>query len=371
MNRRALVLLAATVLLIAGLALYVTSKGKPRKVEPATVRITALLNLTGAPSRFDAVKQATMELAVTRLKAKHPNLTLDLQIFDAGGAPETTAAAIRRAMETNPHYILTGTSPNALAVAAALRGRVPAIVQIGNAANPDFGPPRAGEYRFWPDWNQEAALVAELLRTQKLTSALLIHSADPYSRALNKAFRTLASTPPEIEVSDLQYDPADTPDFRPTLKRAISDGTDAIIIFGLPPGINALMAQLVDVGWSGPLIGGVNTNLATASYDSLELKIPLWVVQTEAMAQDLPPGTEAAEFRSAYVAAHGELPPFHALYLADAIYFAASARLLEPDPELHEIERAARVGEFDGASGRITILPDRTLRFVMTVQRVR
>jgi ABC-type branched-subunit amino acid transport system substrate-binding protein len=371
MNRKALVLLVATILLVGGVAYYLSKRTPPQTGEPGVIKIAALLNLTGAPSRFDAIKRATMELAERRLEAKHPSLRLDLQVYDAGGSPETTSAAIRRALESNPAYILTGTSPNALAVAASVRGRIPPIVQIGNAANPDFGPPRPGEYRFWPDWNQEAAIVADLLRSEQLSSVLLIHSADPYSRALKDTFRNLAASPPAIRVSDLQYDPADTPDFRPALKRAISEGTAAVIIFGLPPGINALMAQLVDAGWTGPLIGGVNTNLAADTYDTLGLKIPLWVVQTEAMSEELPAGAEAAAFRRDYVATNGQAPPFHALYLADAIYFAASARLQLPDPEVDEVTRAASVNEFDGASGRITVLPDRTLRFVMNIHRAR
>jgi len=368
MRPRYVLALAAVVVVVAGTLWYLQEE----RSEPTSgIRVAVILSLNGQAARYDAIKRAAIELALERVRGQHPTLPLELRLLDAGGAPETVDAAIRRALAWKARYILTGTSPNALAVAALVRGRKPPVVQIANAANPDFGPPRPGEYRFWPDWKQEAQLVAALLREQGYSSVLIIHSADPYSTALTAAFRNLAAGTPPISVADLPYDPAETPDFRPALTRAMADNTDAIVVFGLPPGIGALMSQLADVGWRRAIIGGVNTNLAVGVYDSLGLEAPLWAVETEAMSPSLKPGTEAAAFRGQYVTDHQEPPPFHALYLADAVYFIAAAWLQNPDPSLDEVARVNSVRTFDGASGHIEISSDGILQFVMSTRRVR
>lgn len=367
MKRKHLFLVAV----IAIVALLVVAVVRQRATDaPVGVRVVALLSLTGPAARFDAIKQQALELAVERVNAAQTTLRMSLEVLDAGASPDATQAAARRALDANASYILTGTSPNALAVATLVRGRTPPVVQIANAANPNFGPPRVGEYRFWPDWNQEAQIVTDMLRANGLGSVLIIHSADPYSEALTTAFRSRALNSPEIAVRSQQYDPAATPDFRPLLLRAKSEGIAALVVFGLPPGITALMGQLADVGWSAPLIGGVNTTLAADAFDKAGLKSPLWVVKTEAMADVLPAGSEAEGFRRAFTARTGTTPPFHALYLADGVYFAASAqRLVQPGDS--PTEAAGKVRTFDGPSGTINVSEDGVLQFVMTIARVR
>ena len=150
------------------------------------MRVAAILNLTGPAAQFDAVKKQTIELAVTRVKQLNPALRIEMQTFDAGDSPETTRVAVRRALAWNAGYFLSGTSPTALEIASQLRGHHPDLVQIANAANPDFGPPRPAEYRFWPDWKQEVDVILGVLQEQRMKSVLLIHSADPYSRSADR-----------------------------------------------------------------------------------------------------------------------------------------------------------------------------------------
>jgi len=369
MNNRRILLGAGIVLLLVATTFLLYCK---RKESPNTgsVRVVAILNLTGPTARYDAVKQQTLNLALERIKALHPQIPIELRILDAGGGPETTAVAVRQATDWGATYFLSGTSPTALAIASQLRGRVPGVVQIANAANPDFGPPRPGEYRFWPDWRQEAEIVTGVLKTQNLNKVFLIHSADPYSEALTKELRTQSGGISGLTINDQQYDPASTPDFRPALLRAKQQGVQALIIFGLPPGIQALMSQMAEVGWDRTLIGGVNINLSVSDYDKAHLTGPLWLVETEAMREQVQPGSEVQLFRDAYREKFKDTPPFHSLYLADAIYFAAAAHQ-GTVPNTTEVEKAKTVRSFDSASGHIDIGDDGNLRFVMTARKVR
>lgn len=369
MKRKQVFLVGAAILVVAVLAVVaVTRKGTPQ--DSAAVQVAALLNLTGPAARFDAVKQQTLELAAERVRAQNPELKLEVRIVDAGGASDTTLAASRRILAEGARYVLTGTSPTALAFAGLARGRLPAVVQIANAANPQFGPPRPGEYRFWPDWRQEARIVDSLLRSQGIRSVLIIHSADPYSEALSEAFGRLAEHAPSITVQSQQYDPAGTPDFRPLLLRAISEKTGALIIFGLPPGIKALMSQLADVAWQAPVVGGVNTNLATDEYEKAGLNCGLWAVETEAMGESLRPASEAEAFRAEYSKRYGSAPPFHALYMADALYFIAAAHRASAKPG-RELELARSVRSFEGPSGTIRVGDDSVLEFNMSARKIR
>lgn len=368
MTKQSWILVAAAALAVAGVAAYVTRGGMPR-ADGTTVHVAALLNLTGPAARFDAIKKQALDLAAERLKAQRPGLKFQLTVVDAGGAPDITLAAARKAIDNGASYVLTGTSPTALAVAGIARGHSPGIVQVANAANPAFGPPRPGEYRFWPDWNQEAGVVAEQLRANGVRSVVVIHSADPYSEALRTAFVALLAKEPAVAVRAQQYDPASTPDFRPLLLRAKDEGVGALIVFGLPPGIKALMAQLVDVAWAMPIFGGVNTNLTIEDYDKSGLQCGLWVVETEAMKDELAKGSEADAFRAAYRDKYGTTPPFHALYMADALYFAAVASSTAAPASA--IERAAAVREFPGPSGSIRIGNDGVLQLELKTRKIR
>lgn len=332
--------------------------------EAKELKVAALLNMTGPSARFDAPKAKTLEIALERVTELYPDVPLTLRIFDAGGGPEGATVAVRGATTWGAEYYLSGTSPTALAIAAQVRDRAPLVVQLANAANPDFGPPRQGEYRFWPDWRQEADLIGSHIVDSKFERILLIYSADPYSTALRKELIGRIGNQ-GITVTELQFDPAATPDFRPALVRAAGDGADAVVVFGLPPGLKALIAQMAETGWSGTTIGGVNINLAVSDYVQAGLQGALWLVETESMVADPKSGSEVAIFRDAYSKRFGDTPAFYTLYLADAVYFAAAAEDGKASASMTTVDAANRVTEFEGASGQIRVLPNRTLAFEM------
>jgi ABC-type branched-subunit amino acid transport system substrate-binding protein len=371
MNRKK-VLIGLALVVAAGLIVFLATRNRTTD-HPDTdvVRVAAILNLTGPSARFDAVKQQTLNLALERLRESRPNTRIELKVFDAGGGPEATTVAVRQALDWGATYLLSGTSPTALAIAAQVRNRTPPVVQIANAANPDFGPPRPAEYRFWVDWKQEADVVKNVFDTERINNVLLIHSADPYSQALTNELREKVRPLTGFVMREFQYDPASTPDFRPALLRAKAEGVQAVVIFGLPPGINALMSQMSEAGWDRALIGGVNINLAVSAYDTARLTGPLWVVETEAMQENLRAGSEAELFRNAYRQRHNETPPFHALYMADALYFIVAAQNEANKQNVQSVELVKRVRTFESASGQIGAGEDGNLRFVMSARRIR
>ena len=338
--------------------------------DASTIRSAVILNLTGPAARFDAPKQKTIEIAQERIKDLYPGVSLDVRIFDGGSGPEGATVAVRQASAWGAQYFLSGTSPTALAIAAQVRGRQPPVAQIANAANPEFGPPRVGEYRFWPDWKQEAALVADLLMRENLKKVLLIYSADPYSEALRKELQDRVAAN-DFTVTELQYDPASTPDFRPALIRAEGGGAQAVVVFGLPPGLTALVNQMSEVKWSGTTVGGVNINMVVNKFDEAGLKGPLWLVETEAMIGDPPKDLEVSNFRRLYRDTFGESPAFYTVYLADALYFIAAGASLSDVKNATPVQILKGVRVFDSASGTIRVLDDGTLSFVMNVRRAR
>ena len=371
-TKRLVGILAVCLVFLAAGIWYSQGHRSPATRSEGSLVAAAVLNLTGPAARFDAVKQQTLQLAAERVKEQYPAVDLEVQVLDGAGGPEATAVAVRRAVAANACCILSGTSPTALAIAAQVRGQEPTVAQLANAANPDFGPPRPGEYRFWPDWNQEAAIIFDLFVEKSLNTVLLVHSADPYSEALTASLTSkIESASRDIRILEFQFDPAATPDFRPALIRAKQTGTETIVVFGLPPGIRALISQLQEVNWEGTLIGGVNITLAVDDFVAAGLPGQLWAIQTEAMRDHLTPGTEAEAYRNAYQQRFGAAPPFHALYLADALYFIASAVSNPKTEGLPVVDRLAAVTSFDAPSGSITIQDDRSLIFDMALVRLR
>lgn len=371
-QRKGLWVVAVAIVLLVAAYFATQNRERAHSGDDGAIKVATILSLTGPAARFDAVKQNTMNVALARLKTIFPEVEVSVEFFDSGSGPETTIAATQRAAGWGAEYYLTGTSPSALAVASQVRSKTRPVAQLANAANPDFGPPRNGEYRFWPDWKQEAQIVVDLLRKNDISKVLLVHSADPYSEALQEEFRSFAGGNEAMEISSIRYDPAATFDFRPAVRRAQVSSIDAVVVFGLPPGIRSLIGQLAEVGWGGTLVGGVNINLAVADFDEAGLSGPLWLIRTSAMQDTLPPNSEAAAFRELYENEYGERPPFHALYLADALFFIANAAINEPGLARADPPAAlARVESFDGPSGKINVNADMTLEFEMHAERVR
>lgn len=375
MKKSVWIAIAVAAVVVAGFGLWRWrsdgTESPPGSTGPAdSVRVAVILSLAGPAARFDAIKIRTVEIATERIRQQHPDLPLVARVFDAGAGPEETMIAVRRAEEWGAQYFLSGTSPNALAIASRVRGRTPPVVQMANAANPDFGPPREGEYRLWPDWKHEAELIDSLLAREQFNRVLLVHSADPYSEALKNELVRMSQAREGVSLQFQQYDPASTPDFRPALLRAQQEGTQALVVFGLPPGIRSLISQMDAVGWSRDVIGGVNINLAVTAFDSAGLGAKLWAIETEAMGQQLPAGSEAASFRQAYRSRHGEDPPFHALYLSDGLYFIAESYNRQTS-NTSAVERLRGVRSFAGASGEVTVTPQGDLRYRMAARQVR
>jgi ABC-type branched-subunit amino acid transport system substrate-binding protein len=207
------------------------------------------------------------------------------------------------------------------------------------------------------------------LAQQQLSRVLLVHSADPYSEALKNELVRISQARGGVSLQFQQFDPASAPDFRPALLRAQQQGTQALVIFGLPPGIRSLTSQMEAVRWNRPVIGGVNINLAAAAFDSAGLGSNLWAIETEAMREELPGDSEAAAFRQAYRSKHGDSPPFHALYLADGLYFIAES-YRGGAPDASAVQRTRDVRSFAGASGAVTVTPEGDLRYRMSARQL-
>lgn len=344
-----------------------------RKQAPAAageVRVAAVLNLSGSAAQFDAVKRQTLEVAERRIKELYPDVAMTVRVLDAAGGPQATLAATRTGLTWNADYFLSGTSPTALAIAGQVRSSGRPIVQMANAANPDFGPPKEGEYRLWPDWSQEAETVGTVLSSLEASGVLLIHSADPYSEALTASLKRVLAEALGANLLEFQFDPATTPDFRPALLRLGRGPDRVVVVFGLPPGLRALVSQMAEINWDGTLIGGVNVNLVADDIRKAGLEADVWLIETEAMREDLTPDSEAAAFRQTYEAMFNEQPPFHALYLADGLYIIAEGESREAAKEESPTETIESVREIESASGHIEILEDGTLRFQMDARKV-
>jgi ABC-type branched-subunit amino acid transport system substrate-binding protein len=365
MRKPILAALVLTAVVGAALLAYFILRPPETPSSRSALRVAAVLSLTGSAAQFDSVKRQTLEVARERISALYPGVPLEIEVYDAGAGADTALLVARRAVEDGADIILSGTSPNALAIASVVRGRAD-IVHLANAANPDFGPPRPFEYRLWPDWNDEAREIASLARREGWGRVLLVNSSDPYSTALRNALQ--GELGQAVTFRHVTFDPASAPDFRPNLLRAKTEGTDAVIVFGLPPGIRSLIGQLAEVRWNAAVVGGVNINLVQDDFRRSGLAVPLWSVRTTAMRDDLPPTSEPRRYRDQFTRRYGEAPPFHALYFADGAYLGASgsSRGAQPDFDPRSL---LSVTTFESASGPIRV-SNGVLRYEVWSERI-
>jgi branched-chain amino acid transport system substrate-binding protein len=248
--RRALVL-------IAGLALFAAGCGKSSSSgDLGHLTVVVDVPVTGSPYVAQTIRQG-VELATSNLnagggvRAGEKSYLLDVNLYDNHLSARKAVEDTRRALDADAVAIVTdGTGIDATRQLAERDGVPIAITYDGGSGLVD-AEKRPNVFRIAPTNHGIAFRYAEYLIPKKLKVALLADDSAYGSEGAADLDRAFASNP-EAVATKLTL-PAGQSDLTPQILRVKRSGATALLVWGQPPTIAAVLSAARSTGWKVPV----------------------------------------------------------------------------------------------------------------------
>jgi branched-chain amino acid transport system substrate-binding protein len=248
--RRALVL-------IAGLALFAAGCGKSSSSgDLGHLTVVVDVPVTGSPYVAQTIRQG-VELATSNLnagggvRAGEKSYLLDVKLYDNHLSARKAVEDTRRVLDADAVAIVTdGTGIDATRQLAERDGVPIAITYDGGSGLVD-AEKRPNVFRIAPTNHGIAFRYAEYLIPKKLKVALLADDSAYGSEGAADLDRAFASNP-EAVATKLTL-PAGQSDLTPQILRVKRSGATALLVWGQPPTIAAVLSAARSTGWKVPV----------------------------------------------------------------------------------------------------------------------
>jgi branched-chain amino acid transport system substrate-binding protein len=248
--RRALFLLAGLALLTGGCG------GRSGSSDLGHLTVVVDVPVTGSPYVAQTIRQG-VELATSDLnagggvRAGEKSYLLDVKLYDNHLSARKAVEDTRRALDANAIAIVTdGTGVDATWQLAERDGVPISIAYDGGSGLVD-AETRPNVFRIAPTNHGIAFRYAEYLIPKKLKVALLSDDSAYGSEGaadLDRAF----SANPEAVATKLTL-PAGQSDLTPQVLRVKRSGATALLVWGQPPTIAAVLSAARSIGWKVPV----------------------------------------------------------------------------------------------------------------------
>jgi len=243
--------------LLVGLALLAAGCGKSSSSgDLGKLTVAVDVPVTGSPYVAQTIRQG-LELATTNLnagggvRAGEKSYRIDVKLYDNHLSARQAVENARRALDANAIAIVTdGTGVNAT-WQIAQRDGVPICITYDGGSGLVDAESRPNVFRIAPTNHGIAFRYAEYLIPKKLKVALLSDDSAYGSEGaadLDRAF----SENPEAVATKLTL-PAGQSDLTPQILRVKRSGANALLVWGQPPTIAAVISAARSSGWDVPV----------------------------------------------------------------------------------------------------------------------
>jgi len=244
--------------LLVGLALLAAGCGKSSSNSSDLGHLTVAVDVpvTGSPYVAQTIRQG-LELATANLnagggvRAGEKSYRIDVKLYDNHLSARQAVENTRRALDANPIAIVTdGTGVNAT-WQIAQRDGVPISITYDGGSGLVDAETRPNVFRIAPTNHGIAFRYAEYLVPKKLKVALLSDDSAYGSEGaadLDRAF----SENPEAVATKLTL-PAGQSDLTAQILRVKRSGATALLVWGQPPTIAAVLSAARSSGWDVPV----------------------------------------------------------------------------------------------------------------------
>jgi branched-chain amino acid transport system substrate-binding protein len=246
-----------TLLLLVGLALLAAGCGKSSgSSDLGHLTLVVDVPVTGSPYVAQTIRQG-VELATSNLnagggvRAGDKSYLFDVKLYDNHLSARKAVEDMRRAVDANAVAIVTdGTGVDATWQIAKRDGVPVAITYDGGSGLVD-AETRPNVFRIAPTNHGIAFRYAEYLVPKKLKVALLSDDSAYGSEGAADLVRAFSENP-EAVATKLTL-PAGQSDVTPQILRVKRSGATALLVWGQPPTIAAVLSAARSLGWKVPV----------------------------------------------------------------------------------------------------------------------
>jgi branched-chain amino acid transport system substrate-binding protein len=246
-----------TLLLLVGLALLAAGCGKSSgSSDLGHLTVVVDVPVTGSPYVAQTIRQG-VELATSNLnagggvRAGDTSYLLDVKLYDNHLSARKAVEDTRRALDASAVAIVTdGTGLDATWQIAKRDGVPVAITYDGGSGLVD-AETRPNVFRIAPTNHGIAFRYAEYLVPKKLKVALLSDDSAYGSEGAADLARAFSENP-EAVATKLTL-PAGQSDVTPQILRVKRSGATALLVWGQPPTIAAVLSAARSIGWKVPV----------------------------------------------------------------------------------------------------------------------
>src|SRR6266511_1296425 len=357
----------AGVLALAGVTAAAASPAGPA---PTTVRIRALLDLTGDGKTLGLASQAALEVAADEIQSQSDGaVTVELDIRDTGLDPARASSELQSLLDSGIRIVIgPQTSSEVRATIDQANAAGALLISHGSTAS-SLSLPDDALYRMVPDDRVEGAATADLIIDQGQATVVTVPRNDPGNNGLIDSVGAALSASDGPTVDGGVYEP-DTTDFAATvtaLQTAVAQATEdakgktAVYLAGFEEvadlfAVAAATPALAKVPWyggDGSARGqAILDNAEAAQFAAdVEFPSPLLILSKKALKKAAPTVDQIEE-------KSGQEPDAFALAAYDALQIAVEAvSIVGPDaagPELRSAFASAAEG-YPGITGKIAL----------------
>jgi branched-chain amino acid transport system substrate-binding protein len=245
-----------TVVVLAGLALLAAGCGKSGHDSGGKVVVAVDIPVTGSPYIAQTIRQG-VELATSGINSGgglivgNRSYQLDVKVYDNHLSARRAVADTRSALDADAVAIVTdGTGVDATWQIAA-KENVPVGIVYDGASGLVDPQSRPNVFRIAPTNHGMAFRYAEYLIPKKLKIGLL-HDDSAYGQEGSADIEKAFSQNPESVATRLTL-PAGSSDLSAQILRARRSGATALLVWGQPPTIAAVLTAARSLGWQVPV----------------------------------------------------------------------------------------------------------------------
>lgn len=334
-----------TVILVLVVIAVSVSKNETKNASFGTIKIGALLSLTGEGSAWGENAKKGIEMAVSEFRIKNKDNLIEIIYEDTHGDPKTAITGYRKLVDLDRVSIIIG--PLTQAEASALSPIVatdripmisPAYASLANRPNP------RNPLFVWMDPTVEAEQIAQYVYENGFRRVGIIGTKDNWESQVSEDFAKKFTSLGGLVIASEIVQPKIN-DNRLSVTKVLSKNPDAIFLGTYYQFVNSLKA-LSDLNYKGKLY-----SIEVDQYLVNETKS--WSEKLQFIAPDFYTSDFVASFSERY----DEKPGIPTGQAYDAANIALDLVTSTKDRE-EIISEMSAFGGYSGVSGKITFTPD-------------
>jgi branched-chain amino acid transport system substrate-binding protein len=230
-----------------------------KKKEPETIKIGAILPLTGSASEIGEQHKMGLMLAVDEINSQGGINGKKLEIIyedDKNDPKEAVSAFNKLANIDKVPIVITAMSASSMAIYPIAEQKK--IVLFANCGHPEITMLSDWVFRNFPTSKHEAQRMASFVwNTLKIKNLAILYINDAFGEAamkeIKKEFESFGGKILAIEPFE-----KDKTDFRSQIMKVLQLNPEAIYVYGYGKANGLVVRQIREFGYKGPLLGSYN-----------------------------------------------------------------------------------------------------------------